>query len=50
MVQIPAEVLEEQRLRMGDLKSRAINITVELDHEAFVTGLEHPSCLELLQI
>lgn len=48
MVQIPAEVLEEQRIRMGDLKSRAINITVELDHEAYVTGLEHAKETKLM--
>ncbi|MBF0786969.1 MULTISPECIES: DUF2786 domain-containing protein [unclassified Streptococcus] len=41
MVQIPAEVLEEQRLRMGDLKSRTINIEIEIDSEAYITGLEH---------
>ena len=41
MVQIPEEVLEEQRQRMGDLKSRSLNMTFEVDYEAYVTGLEH---------
>ena len=48
MVQVPAEVLEEKRLRMGNLKSRAINITVELNHEAYVTGLEHAKETKLM--
>lgn len=48
MVQVPEEVLEEQRQRMGDLKSRAINITIELDHEAYVTGLEHAKETKLM--
>ncbi|CQR25168.1 hypothetical protein BN1356_01511 [Streptococcus varani] len=48
MVQVPAEVLEEQRLRMGELKSRAVNITVELDHEAYIAGLEHAKETKLM--
>ncbi|EGS26876.1 DUF2786 domain-containing protein [Streptococcus agalactiae] len=48
MVQVPAQVLEEQRLRMGDLKSRAVNITVELDYEAYIAGLEHAKETKLM--
>lgn len=39
---------EEQRLRMGDLKSRAVNITVELDYEAYIAGLEHAKETKLM--
>lgn len=48
MVQVPAEVLEEKRLRMGELKSRAVNITVELDYEAYIAGLEHAKETKLM--
>lgn len=42
MVQVPAEVLEEQRLRMGELKNRETKAQIEnIDFEAYVTGLEH---------
>lgn len=41
MIQIPAEVLEEQRLCMGDLKSRTINIEIEIDSEAYIAGIKH---------
>ncbi|HEM6115814.1 TPA: DUF2786 domain-containing protein [Streptococcus suis] len=48
MVQVPKEVLEEQQQRLGDLESRAINIVVELDHEAYVTGLKHATETKLM--
>ena len=48
MVQIPAEVIEEQRFRMGDLKSRVFNATIEIDSEAFVTGFEHAKETKLM--
>lgn len=48
VVQVPAEVLEEQRLRMGDLKKRTVNIQVEIDSEAYVTGLEHAKETKLM--
>ena len=48
MVQVPKEVLEEQQQRLGDLESRAINIAVELDHEAYVTGLKHATETKLM--
>lgn len=41
MVQIPVEVLNEQRLRMGDLKSKTINIEIEIDPEAYIIGFKH---------
>ncbi|HEM2721391.1 TPA: DUF2786 domain-containing protein [Streptococcus suis] len=40
-VQVPTEVLEEYRLRMGDLKTKTVSVQVEMDPEAYVTGLEH---------
>lgn len=48
MVQVPTEVLEEQRLRMGELKTKAVNIQVEIDPEAYVMGLEHAKETKLL--
>lgn len=48
MVQVPAEVLEEQRRRMGNLKSRTINIEVDVDCEAYFVGLEHAKETKLM--
>lgn len=48
MVQVPKEVLEEQQQRLGDLESRVINIAVELDYEAYVTGLKHATETKLM--
>ncbi|HEM3208387.1 TPA: DUF2786 domain-containing protein, partial [Streptococcus suis 4417] len=44
----PTEVLEEQRLRMGDLKSKTIKIEIEMDLEGYVTGLEHAKETKLM--
>lgn len=48
MVQVPAEVLEEQRRRMGSLKSRTINVKVDVDCEAYIVGLEHAKETKLM--
>ena len=48
MVKIPAEVLEEQRLRMGKLESRSLKIEIEVDYEAYVAGFEHAKETRLL--
>lgn len=48
VAQVPAEVLEEQRLRMGDLKSKTINIKAEIAPAAYVTGLEHAKETKLM--
>lgn len=48
MVKIPAEVLEEQRLRMGKLESRSLKIEIEVDYEAYIAGLEHAKETRLL--
>ncbi|HEP2968741.1 TPA: DUF2786 domain-containing protein [Streptococcus pyogenes] len=49
MVQVPAEVLEEQRLRMGELKNRETKAQIEkIDFEAYVAGLEHAKETKLL--
>jgi hypothetical protein len=34
MVQVPAEVLEEQRRRMGNLETKTINVKIDVDCEA----------------
>ena len=48
MVKIPAEVLEEQRLRMGKLESRSLKIEIEVDYEAYIAGFEHAKETRLL--
>ncbi|HEO6135198.1 TPA: DUF2786 domain-containing protein [Streptococcus agalactiae] len=48
MVQVPEEVLEEQQLRMGDLKTRSLNMTFKVDYEAYLTGLEQAKETKLL--
>ena len=48
MVQVPAEVLEEQRRRMGNLKSRTINVKVDVDCEAYFVGIEHAKKSKLM--
>ncbi|EHI70851.1 DUF2786 domain-containing protein [Streptococcus ictaluri] len=48
VVQVPAEVLKEQRLRMGDLKTKTVTIQVELDSEAYVTGLKQAKATRLM--
>lgn len=48
MVQVPEEVLEEQQLRMGDLKTRSLNMTFKVDYEAHLTGLEQAKETKLL--
>lgn len=48
MVQVPAEVLEEQRRRMGNLESKTINVKVDVDYEAYIVGLEHAKETRLL--
>ena len=48
MVKIPAEVLEEQRLRMGKLESRSLKIEIEVDYEAYIAGFEHAKETKLL--
>ncbi|MGO0068183.1 DUF7168 domain-containing protein, partial [Streptococcus suis] len=47
-VQVPTEVLEEYRLRMGDLKTKTVSVQVEMDPEAYVTGLEHAKETKLM--
>ncbi|HEM4897888.1 TPA: DUF2786 domain-containing protein, partial [Streptococcus suis] len=47
-VQVPTEVLEESRLRMGDLKTKTVSVQVEMDPEAYVTGLEHAKETKLM--
>ncbi|HEM6147106.1 TPA: DUF2786 domain-containing protein, partial [Streptococcus suis] len=47
-VQVPTEVLEESRLRMGDLKTKTVSVQVEMDSEAYVTGLEHAKETKLM--
>ena len=48
MVKIPAEVLEEQRLRMGKLESRSLKIEIEVDYEAYIAGFEQAKETRLL--
>ncbi len=48
MVQVPAEVLEEQRRRMGSLKSRTINVKVDVDCEGIYCWCEHAKETRLL--
>lgn len=48
MVQVPAEVKEEKERRMGKLKSRSLNVAVEIDLEAYVNGLEHAKETKLM--
>ena len=48
MVQVPAEVLEEQRRRMGCLKNRTINVEVDVDCEAYFVGIEHAKKSKLM--
>lgn len=48
MVQVPAEVLEEQRRRMGSLKSRTINVEVDVDFEAYIVGIKHAKETKLM--
>lgn len=48
MVQVPAEVLEEQARRMGNLKNRTIKVQLqEIDTEAFLEGLKHAKISKL---
>lgn len=48
MVQVPEEVLEEQRQRMGDLKSRSLKMAFDVDYEAYLSGLEQSKETKLL--
>ncbi|MDV6000860.1 DUF2786 domain-containing protein [Streptococcus canis] len=48
MVQVSAEVIEEQRKRFGDLKSRSVNMTFEVDLEAYIIGLKQAEETKLL--
>lgn len=41
-------MLEEQQLRMGELKTRTVTIQVELDSEAYVTDLKQAKETKLL--
>lgn len=49
MVQVPAEVTEEQKRRMGELKSRETKVKIEnVDFEAYVDGLDHAKETKLM--
>lgn len=50
VVQVPAEVIEEERRRLGELKTKSIKIPIEkIDMEAYSEGLEHAKETKLLQ-
>ncbi|HEM3667525.1 TPA: DUF2786 domain-containing protein [Streptococcus suis] len=49
VVQVPAEVLEEQARRMGNLKNRTVKVQIqEMDAEAFMEGLKHARTSKLM--
>lgn len=49
MVQVPAEVLEEQYKRMGKLNDRSTKIPIQkIDPEAYLEGLEHAKETKLM--
>ena len=49
MVQVPAEVTEEQKRRMGELKSRETKVKIEnVDFEAYVDGFDHAKETKLM--
>lgn len=49
MVQVPAEVLEEQARQMGNLKNRTAKVQLqEMDVEAFYQGLTHAKTSKLM--
>ena len=49
MVQVPAEVLEEQYKRMGKLNERSTKIPIQkVDLEAYSVGLEHAKETKLI--
>lgn len=49
MVQVPAEVLEEQVRQMGNLKNRTVKVQLqEMDVEAFYKGLTHAKTSKLM--
>ena len=49
MVQVPAEVLEEQYKRMGKLNERSAKIPIQkVDLEAYAVGLEHAKETKLM--
>ncbi|MFS5168044.1 DUF2786 domain-containing protein [Streptococcus agalactiae] len=49
MVQVPAEVLEEQAKRMGNLKNRTVKVKLqEIDVAAFMEGLVHAKTSKLM--
>lgn len=49
MVQVPAEVLEEQYKRMGKLNERSVKIPIQkVDLEAYSVGLEHAKETKLM--
>lgn len=49
MVQVPAEVLEEQARQMGNLKNRTVKVQLqEMDVEAFYQGLTHTKTSKLM--
>ena len=49
MVQVPAEVLEEQARQMGNLKNRTVKVQLqEMDVEAFYQGLTHAKTSKLM--
>lgn len=49
MVQVPAEVLEEQYKRMGKLNERSTKIPIQkVDLEAYSVGLEHAKETKLM--
>lgn len=48
VVQVPTEVLEEHRLRLGYLKTKTLNVNVKINSEAYVTGLEHAKETKLM--
>lgn len=49
MVQVPAEVIEEQSKQFGELDSKAANIPIEtINLEGYFQGLEHAKNSKLL--
>lgn len=49
MVQVPAEVLEEQARQMGNLKNRTVKVQLqEMDVEAFYQGITHAKTSKLM--
>lgn len=49
MVQVPAEVLEEQARQLGNLKNRTVKVQLqEMDVEAFYQGLTHAKTSKLM--